>query len=161
MKLKFNPPCPKHHKIIDWNKIWHKFYFYIVMPQKGFIFFRHQKEVWEWKICVIFSHIPLGQQGLRLRSVELLIYTISISITIEIHKSNIDTFRVTKTTYFFPGKFYQAILLSLSGVNLYSKSLLIWIITNSTFRTVFDFKKIKIIHCWNVMPRIVACNSIT
>ena len=83
------------------------------------------------------------QRGLRLHFVELLTYTIFISLTIEIHKNSIDTFIVTNKKYYqiilpeifyqififinfsyrlFPRKFYQTILLSLSDVNLYSKS---------------------------------------
>ena len=50
-------------------------------------------------------------------------------------------FQRTTAKYYilFPGKFYQTILLSLSDVNLYSKSLLTEISANSTFRTMFDF----------------------
>ena len=33
---------------------------------------------------------------------------------------------------------------------IYSKSLLTGISANSTFRTVIDFKKIKIIYCWDI-----------
>ena len=44
------------------------------------------------------------QRGLRLHFVELLTYTISISLTIEIHKNSIDTFIVTNK------KYYQIIL---------------------------------------------------
>ena len=59
--------------------------------------------------------------------------------------------RITAKRYkFFQGKFSEIILLSCSDVKLFSKSLLIGISANSTFRTVFDFKKLKIIHCWNI-----------
>ena len=50
----------------------------------------------------------------------------------------------------FPGKLGKAILLYLSDVKLYSKSLLTGISVNTTFRTVFDFKKLKIIYCWDI-----------
>ena len=66
---------------------------------------RHQKEAWQQKIYVILALIPVGWQGLRLWFAELLTYTISIPLTIEMHKNNIDTFRVTNTTYFFQKKF--------------------------------------------------------
>ena len=59
--------------------------------------------------------------------------------------------RITAKRYkFFQGKFSEIILLSCSDVKLFSKSLLIGISANSAFRTVFDFKKLKIIHCWNI-----------
>ena len=35
-------------------------------------------------------------------------------------------------------------------MRIYSKSLLTGISENSTFRTVFDFKKIKIIYFWDI-----------
>ena len=44
--------------------------------------------------------IPLGQLGLRLCSAELLTYAISVSLIIEIHKNNIDTFRYTNKQYY-------------------------------------------------------------
>ena len=46
-----NLSCSKHPKIINWNKKWHRFlfsYFFVVL-QKGFIFLRHQKEVWNFR----------------------------------------------------------------------------------------------------------------
>ena len=55
------------------------------------------------KRSVILCHfplIPLGRQGLRLRFVELLTYTISVSLTTEIHKTNINTFRVINKQYY-------------------------------------------------------------
>ena len=51
------------------------------------------------KLCH-FPLIPLGRQGLRLRFVELLTYTISVSLTTEIHKTNINTFRVINKQYY-------------------------------------------------------------
>ena len=118
---------------------------------------------------------PLGQQGLRLHFVKLLTYTISVPLTLEIHKNNINTFRVTNKSYykkilfqkflsnemdnfrellpniiyFFQEKFTRQYFF-LSDVNLYSKSLLAVISANSTFRTKFDFTKLKITHCWNI-----------
>ena len=44
--------------------------------------------------------IPSGQQGLGLHFVELPTYAISVSLTIEIHKNNTDTFRVTNKQYY-------------------------------------------------------------
>ena len=43
------PSCPKHSKIINWNKKWDKFLFshFFVVPQEVFIFLKHQKEVWK------------------------------------------------------------------------------------------------------------------
>ena len=46
-----------------------------------------------------FPLIPLGQQGLRMSFVELPTYVISVSLIIEIHKNNTDTFRVTNKQY--------------------------------------------------------------
>ena len=115
---------------------------------------------------------PLGQQGLRLHFVKLLTYNISIPLTLEIHKNNIDTFKVTNKSYykkilfqkflsnemnnfrellpniiyFFQEKFTRQYFF-LSDVNLYSKSLLAVTSANSTFRTKFDFTKLKITHC--------------
>ena len=36
-KTFINPFCPKHPKIINWNKKWHKFSHFLVLPQKGFL----------------------------------------------------------------------------------------------------------------------------
>ena len=47
-----------------------------------------------------FPLIPLGRQGLRLRFVELPTYTISVSLMIEMHKNNTDTFSVTNKQYY-------------------------------------------------------------
>ena len=44
--------------------------------------------------------ILLERKELRLHFVELQTYTISVSLTTEIHKNNIDTFRVTKKQYY-------------------------------------------------------------
>ena len=68
--------------------------------------------------------------------------------------------KVTAKYYeLFPGKLYQAILLSLSDVNLYFKSLLTAIIVNNTFRTVFDFKKLKIVYCWDIYHFLLWCQA--
>ena len=47
-----------------------------------------------------FPLITLGQQGLGLRFVELPNYTISVSLTKEIHKNYTDTLRVTNKQYY-------------------------------------------------------------
>ena len=47
-----------------------------------------------------FLLIPLRQQRLGLRFVELPTYAFSVSLKIEIYKNNTDTFRVTKKQYY-------------------------------------------------------------
>ena len=139
-----SPSGPKHNKIINWNKKWQfLFLHFFVVSQKVFIFLRHRKEVWEQKKYLIFPLIPLGWQGLRLHFVELSTDTISVSLTIEIHKNNIDTLRVKiiKRNWHFQRvtakycRLFSGKLLSLSDLNLYSKSLLIGISANNNFRT--------------------------
>ena len=44
--------------------------------------------------------IPLGWQGLRIRFAKLPSYAISVSLTIGIHKNNVETFRVTEKQYY-------------------------------------------------------------
>ena len=148
-------------------------------------------------------------------------FVFSISLTIKIHNNNVNTSKVTNkhrykiilfqkflsnktdifrellpnTTDVFQGNCTRQYFF-LPQIWTYSKSLLIEMNVNSTFRTVFDFKKLKIRHCWdiyyfllwlqasaflksalptrnelywdqiltrpfNVISRIVACNSIT
>ena len=112
---------------------------------------------------------------IRLYFVELLTYAISISLTIEIHKINIDTSKVTNKQYykiilfkkFLSNKtnIFRELLPNttdyfqknctrqyffLFHIWTYSKPLLTGISANSTFRTVFDFKKLKIIYCWDI-----------
>ena len=96
-----NPFCLKHPKIIILSK----------------------------KIVSFFPLIPdCDEKGSKTVFVELLTYTLSVSLTIEIHKNNIDTSRVTNkflsnetdifrellpnTADFFSGKLYQTLLLS-------------------------------------------------
>ena len=55
----------------------------------GFIFLRHHE-----------NKITLGQQGLGQCFVELPTHAISVSLTIETHKDNTDTFRVTNKQYY-------------------------------------------------------------
>ena len=97
----FNPSCPKQHKIVNWNKKWHNFYFNTTLwCLRSVSSFRGIKKKCENKRFMLFSPlIPLRQQGLRVRFVKLLISTISSSLTIETHK-NIDTFRVTNKQYY-------------------------------------------------------------
>ena len=109
-----------------------------------------------------FPLIPdCDEKGLKTVFVELLTYALSVSLTIEIHKNNIDTSRVTNkflsnesdilrellpnTTGFFQGNCIRHYFFQ---VWTYSKSLLTGIRANSTLRTVFNFKKLKIIYCW-------------
>ena len=71
-----NFSCSKHKK-------WHKFL-------KISSFWRTKKKCESKKFMSFFPLIPLG-----LHFVELLIYAISVSLTTEIQKNNIDTFKVT------------------------------------------------------------------
>ena len=97
-----NPPCPKHCKLINQNKKWHKVLFlhFFVVPQ-GFILLRHTKKVKIKNVCC-FS--PLFRIVLtRFKTeffVKLLIYVISFSLTIEIHNKNIDNSKVTNKQYY-------------------------------------------------------------
>ena len=82
-----NPSCLKHLKIINWNKKWHNFYFHNPLRWlKKISSFWGTKKKCKNKIFVISLLIPLERQGLRLHFVELPNYTISVSLTIEIHK---------------------------------------------------------------------------
>ena len=124
---------------------------------------RHQKEVWKNKVCYFPPYLWLGQHGLRL------FLSNSVFLILKIHKNNIDTSWVTNKHYYkkhtflklfmkqnwhlqrvtanyytlFPRKLYK--LYFLSQLETYSKYLLTGISANSTFRTVFNFKKLKII----------------
>ena len=132
-KKVINPSCPKHPKII-WNKKGQKFLFsrFFVVSQKSFILSRHQKELWKWKyLChfppmfrfrttrveIVFCHymkIILTPLNLLTNST-IKLYFCKISI-----KRNWHFQRVTAKCYrLFPGKWYQAILPSLSDVNLF------------------------------------------
>ena len=106
-----NPSCPKHSKIINWNKKWHNFHVH--------------NSLWCLRKVNTFLEVFI--------------------------KENWHFQRVTSKCYeLFPGKLYEAIILCPSDVNFYSKSLLTGISVNSVFRTVFDFKKLKIIYCWDI-----------
>ena len=95
-----NPSCPKHRKIINWNKKWHNFYFQASLwCIRKVWFICGTKKNSENKKFVFLPLILLGQQGLRLYFVKLLTYNTSISLKTEIHKNNIDTFRVTNKQY--------------------------------------------------------------
>ena len=64
-----NLSCPKHPKVINWNKKWHKLFFshFFMVPQKGFIFLINQKVVWKENIYLIFPlYSELGRERLRL-----------------------------------------------------------------------------------------------
>ena len=52
------------------------------------------------KIYVIIHHYSIRTKRVKIVFVELLTYTVSISVTIEIHKKKIDTFRVTNKRYY-------------------------------------------------------------
>ena len=95
----FISSCPKHRKIINRSKN-NLFSRFFVVPQKDFIFWGTEKGCENKKIYIIFPLIPLRRQGLILRFIELPTYTISVSLTIEIHKNNIDTSWVTNKQYY-------------------------------------------------------------
>ena len=109
--------------------------------------------------------IPLGQQMLGLRFVELPTSAISVSLTTEAHKNNTDTFRVANKQCYeiilsksiisksfflkvFPESFsfqenFTRQYFSLSQMWTYSKSLLTVISANSTFLNSPWFPKVK------------------
>ena len=121
-----NPSCPKHLKIINLNKKWHKLSF-----------------------SNFFKELP--------------VYNISISKTIEIIKRRILTppDLLTNSTVSrkltYSGSYCQILdifqekctrpYFFLCQMWTYSKSLLTGIRANSTFRRVFDFKKLQITYC--------------
>ena len=72
---------------------------FFVVPQKGFIFWGTKKKNEDKKFMSFFPCISFRQQELRLRFVEIPNCTISVSLTIEIHK-NIDNFSVTDKQYY-------------------------------------------------------------
>ena len=99
-----NASCPKHRKSITWNKKWDIFYFHTLWCLRKVSSFwgtgKNGKKCENKKLMSFFSLISLGRQGLRLRFVEFPTYIISVPLTIEIHKHNIDTFRVTNKQYY-------------------------------------------------------------
>ena len=135
-----------------------------------------------------FNHfIPLfriGATRVKTVFVELPTYAISVSLTIEIHKNNIDTSTVTNKQYYkkyFSKIFYQPKLafrellpnttdflqgnftrkyFFLSQTWSYSKSLLTGISANSTSRRVFDLEKLKIIYSSDVYYFLFMITSI-
>ena len=82
-----NLSCPKHLKIINWNKTWHNVYFHTSLWCLGKVssFWGNKKKRENKKIMSFSPLISLGQQGLRLRFVKLPTYAISVSLTIEIY----------------------------------------------------------------------------
>ena len=142
------------------------FSYFSVVRQKGFAFLRHQKEVWK-KNYVVFPLIRFWRQGSSLCFLELLNDAISTLIILEIHKNNIGTLGIFSKQYYkiilfkkflsnandifrelLPNStdFFQKNCtrqyLFLFHMWNYSKSLLTVISSNSTFRTVFDLKKL-------------------
>ena len=75
-----NPFCRMHPETINWNKKWHKFCFHTSLwcVRKVSSFWATKKKRDNKNIYVIFPLIPLGQQGLGLRFVELPTYAISV-----------------------------------------------------------------------------------
>ena len=120
-----------------------------------------------------------GKQGLWLYFWQTLTYAISVSLTIKIYKNNIDTSRITNKQCFkiilntktrlkvFINKtdIFTELLPNtadisprnctrqyffLSQMRTYFKCLLTGISANSSFRTEFDFEKLKMIYYWNI-----------
>ena len=97
--------CSKHPKIINLNKNDTDFYFHTSFWCVREVSSRKKCE--NKKIPIIPPPHPpptplilLGQQGLRLRFAEILTCVPFVSLTIEIHKNNTDTFRVTNKQYY-------------------------------------------------------------
>ena len=67
---------------------------------QGFIYLRHQKEVWKQKNMSFFPLIcDWDNKGEDCVFVKLPTYAISVSLTIELHKNNTDTPSVTNKQY--------------------------------------------------------------
>ena len=152
-----NSFCPKHSNVIIENKKWHKFSFLhlFVIPQEGFIFLRHQKRsVKIKKLCIFLPLFMIGMTRVKIVFVKLQTYTISISLTKEIHKTPLtpselltnstikfqEVFIKWKwhfqvTTDFFQGNCTRQYFF-LSKIWTYSKSLLTGISANSTFSSL-------------------------
>ena len=148
-------------------------------PKKGFIFLRQQKEVWKKIVLFSPFYSSFGKQGLWLYFWQTPTYAISVSLTIKIYKNNIDTSRITNKQCFkiilntktrlkvFINKtdIFTELLPNtadisprnctrqyffLSQMRTYFKCLLTGISANSSFRTEFDFEKLKMIYYWNI-----------
>ena len=94
-----NPSCPKHKIIEIKNDIIFIFTLFVV-PQKGFIFLRPRKEGVRIKNLHHFSvFLHWDDMG---RDCVLLNFQLKpfVSSTLEIHKNNIDTFRVNNKQYY-------------------------------------------------------------
>ena len=96
-----NPSCPKHCKIIHWNKKWHNFYFHTSLwcLRKVSSFWDTKKKC-KNKRFFIFPLYSIGTTRDWLHFVKLPTYVISISLTTEIHKNNADNFNVTNKQYY-------------------------------------------------------------
>ena len=94
-----NPPCPKHRKIIELKNGISFIFTLLRGATERFHLFEAPKRSVRIKNLSFSRLIQLGRQGLRQRFAELTTYAISFSLTIGIHKNNIDTFRVTSKQY--------------------------------------------------------------
>ena len=95
-----NLSCPKHPKIINWNKKYNFYFHTSLWCLRNILSFWGTKKCENKKNYVIFPVIPLGEQRLGLYFVKLSTYAIFVSPVIEIHKNNTDTFRVTNKEYY-------------------------------------------------------------
>ena len=79
-----NCSCPKHHKIINWSKNSHKCLFSHFL---WCLFEARKRSVKIKKIFHFSTLLEIGKARVETVFVELLSYTMSISLAIEIHKT--------------------------------------------------------------------------
>ena len=79
-----NCSCPKHHKIINWSKNSHKCLFSHFL---WCLFEARKRSVKIKKIFHFSTLLEIGKARVKTVFVELLSYTMSISLAIEIHKN--------------------------------------------------------------------------
>ena len=185
-----------------------------ILPHKAPFVRVHIKQYWHFRRAATKQYFTNFSEFIWHNTISGSYYKMILHIFSEFISNNIDTSIVTTKHYskiILFCKFYQTKMrfsescgqmlqiffhrgctrqyFFLSQMWTNSKSLLIWINEKSTFRKLFDFKKLKIVYCWdvyffydynylplsnksyqpeknftrpfNVMPRTVACNSIS
>ena len=83
-KKNINCSCPKYHKMINWSKNSHKFLFSHFL---WCLFEARKRSVKVIKICRFSALFEIGKARFKTVFVELLSYTVSISLATEIHKN--------------------------------------------------------------------------
>ena len=86
-------PCPKHPKVINWNKNDIDFYFHTSLwcLRKVSSFWGNEKMCENKKFMSLFLLFRIGTSTVKTVFVKLPTYAISVSLTTESRKNNIDT----------------------------------------------------------------------